>query len=471
VDRTSRISVAALPVALAVALALLGRVLPGYFANPRYLISLILLQVLFVCLWFYEQLFFPLLMVAFLWAGMNVPLSEQWTMGRWAILGAGALFGIVRFLRTGVQRYHAIHAIASCCVASAVVSAMVSEVPILALLKALSLFLLFLYGAFGGRLILSDADRFFRRFLFACEIGVYASAFSYLVVGKEIWGSDNSLGAVQGVVFAPLLMWGALAAEERSLRVRRGVACLGALFLVYFSVTRAAMLAATAAILVFLVSVRRHKLILKGLLGLACLTAITAIVKPRDFDELKSSIISGVIYKGHEDQGLLGSRLTPWQETLKVIESRPYFGSGFGTSISGDVSFGEVRRFASTSALREHGSSYLAITEWVGLLGILPFGLLLMILIRAIARVFSWTHRTGNLTHYSVPIMMVVTAGLVHAGFEDWMFAAGYYLTVLFWTLAFLLIDLVPTQAAVSHAALQHGARFRYPATAGAVRQ
>ena len=43
-----------------------------------------------------------------------------------------------------------------------------------------------------------------------------------------------------------------------------------------------------------------------------------------------------------------------------------------------------------------------------------------------------------------VPFALVVLAGLVHAGFEDWLFAVGSYLCVFFWVCAFLLTDLVP---------------------------
>ena len=44
----------------------------------------------------------------------------------------------------------------------------------------------------------------------------------------------------------------------------------------------------------------------------------------------------------------------------------------------------------------------------------------------------------------AVPIAVVLTAGLVHAAFEDWMFAVGYYLCVFFWSLAFVLVDVMP---------------------------
>jgi hypothetical protein len=36
---------------------------------------------------------------------------------------------------------------------------------------------------------------------------------------------------------------------------------------------------------------------------------------------------------------------------------------------------------------------------------------------------------------------MVMVAGLVHAGLEDWLFAPGYYLCVFFWSVAFVFVD------------------------------
>jgi hypothetical protein len=39
---------------------------------------------------------------------------------------------------------------------------------------------------------------------------------------------------------------------------------------------------------------------------------------------------------------------------------------------------------------------------------------------------------------------MIMTAGLVHAVFEDWLLAVGFYLTVFFWAMAFILNDLLP---------------------------
>jgi O-antigen ligase len=464
-----RIAAAAMPVLLVLALALLARSVPAYFNNQQYLAGLIFFQMLLVCLWFYDRLFFPFLMLAFCWAGMDVPLTETWTMGRWFVLALGALVGFARAMRMGVQRYQLFHMAALFCVGSALVSAMVSAIPQFAMMKAVSLMMLFLYAGSGARLVMQNPDRFFRGLLLACELSVYGSAFAYLILGMEIWGNGNSLGAVEGVVAAPLLLWGALVAPTRNLRVRRAVGCIGALYLVYFSLSRAAMMAAALSMLALLISLRRNKLIVQGLVGVACVIAITAIGAPRHFDDMKTSFVEGVIYKGHQDQGLLGSRLPPWQEAMRLISENPYFGSGFGTSIAGDKPFGEGGKFSSSSNTnREHGSSYLAIIEWVGLLGIVPFLLLVALVTQAVVKVCLYLRRTGNLSHYSVPLMLVVLAGLLHAGFEDWLFAVGYYLTVLFWVLMFLLIDVVP-ETSSQHSAFVHGMRFHYKTEPAAI--
>jgi hypothetical protein len=52
--------------------------------------------------------------------------------------------------------------------------------------------------------------------------------------------------------------------------------------------------------------------------------------------------------------------------------------------------------------------------------------------------------RTRDPSHAAIPLAIVVLAGLIHAGFEDWLFAPGYYLCAFFWSMAFMLVDQVP---------------------------
>jgi hypothetical protein len=99
--------------------------------------------------------------------------------------------------------------------------------------------------------------------------------------------------------------------------------------------------------------------------------------------------------------------------------------------------------------IREHGNSYLAIAEWVGLLGVVPFYFLVGLMASNVRRVFSVIRRSGDAFSPAIPAAAIVAAGLIDAAFEDWMFAVGYYLCVFFWAMAFILVDVLPEPAVV----------------------
>jgi O-antigen ligase len=80
----------------------------------------------------------------------------------------------------------------------------------------------------------------------------------------------------------------------------------------------------------------------------------------------------------------------------------------------------------------------------MGILGSVPFLVLLLMLVRLLVRIYGWMRRTGNPYNPCIPFALVAIAGLVHACFEDWLFAVGSYLCLFFWVSAFLLIDLAP---------------------------
>ena len=65
-----------------------------YFGDVTFLGGILLLEVIIASLWKYDQRFFVLLMIAFVWAGMHVPLQGAWTIGRWVVLSAGAVVGL-----------------------------------------------------------------------------------------------------------------------------------------------------------------------------------------------------------------------------------------------------------------------------------------------------------------------------------------------------------------------------------------
>src|SRR5450631_2300615 len=180
-----------------------------YFSNISLLGGILLLEIIVASLWKYDQRFFVLLIIAFAWAGMNVPLKGAWTGGRWVVLSAGALVGFIVWLKAPRRPFGPIHLIAFFCVSAAFVSATVSQFTQMASFKALSLLLLFLYCASGARLAaLGREDRSFRGLMWGSEIAVYATTICYFGLGQDIWGNHNSLGAALSIGCFPILLWG-----------------------------------------------------------------------------------------------------------------------------------------------------------------------------------------------------------------------------------------------------------------------
>lgn len=433
---------------------------PGLFANTTYLGGLLALQIALVGLTHFEEIFFPMLMGTFLWAGSALPLAGTGMSLRWLFLGVGALGGFVIWIKSPRMRHFgAFHLVAFFCVLAATVSALVSEVPRTALLKVVSLFLLFMYTSAGARVAIAGREaKFMNGLVLACEALVYVSAPCYFVLGFSVFGNPNALGAIIGVVAFPILLWAALVADNRGLKQRRffAVALCGGLL--YLSNSRASILGAMVVVLVFTVALRHQRLLLQFAFISLFFVTVMAVVNPSHIDELVSSFTGRVVFKEQGARsGIFGSRLSPWAETISVVKRHPWFGSGFGTSELGDYrpDIGSSSVYTLEGTNREHGNSYLALAEYMGLLGGAPFLLLLLVLLRVLIRNFSWMRRTGNSYHYCIPFTLVVIAGLVHAFFEDWLFAVGSYLCVFFWVSAFLLVDLAP----------ELKAGFRMPAT------
>ena len=428
------------------------------FRNVSYLTGLIVLQVVLTSLWHFETVFFPLLIGFFLWAGTALPWSSVGMTARWFILAVAAVVGFVLWMRQPKHTYKAFHLVALFCIAAALVSGMVSGDPRTALLKVMSLTFLFAYGATGARLAIQGREaRFMMRLLLGCEIVTYVTV-AFSLVGIAFWGNPNSLGAVMGVAITPFLLWGVLIAETRAQRYRRGLALAIAGVLLYSALSRAGMLAGAVAVLAMLIALRRQRLLIQvGFVVFTCI-AFAAMLQPSHFDEFVGSITENVVYKGKSQGGVFASRKTPWEQTTAVIKEHPWFGSGFGTSDMGQFAEGTKLSMAPSSGglysreggNREHGNSYLALAEYLGLLGLLPFVALLFLLLHMIVKVLLWMRRTSDPYHCAVPLAVMLLSGMVHAFFEDWMVAVGYYLCVFFWISAFWLVDLMPAPVAVS---------------------
>jgi O-antigen ligase len=460
---SERLSVLALPlmITLSCLFAVSAAVLhPAYFSNSEGLAVLLFLQLLVAAIWNYRSRFFPLLMTVFLWAGMELPLNVAWTSGRWIVLAVGAFAGLAIYAGDQRRSFATFHLVTLFCVVAALVSAAVSAYPRLAFLKAMSLLLLFLYGSSGARLAVMGREAiFFSRLLLGCEVLVYATTISYFVFHSEIFGNPNSLGAVMGVAVAPILLWGILLSEQSTTRWRRTFVFSLALLLLFSSYARAGIAAAAVSCILLCTALRRYRLLLKGMGAAVLLAAFVAAVVPFH-EQPADSLTSVFVYKGHQEDGILASRKSIWDETVAVIQAHPWLGSGFGTSptssevVQGSGSFESLRE-----ATREHGNSYLAITEWVGFGGDIPFLTLVILVALNVGRALTQIRRSGNAHSVAIPLAGVLAAGLVHAAFEDWLFAPGYYLCVFFWTLAFIMVDVLPATAPAEAPASQSAPR------------
>jgi O-antigen ligase len=325
----------------------------------------------------------------------------------------------------------------------------------------LSLFLLFLYSATGARLAVPsiEPEKFFRKLLLACEGITYLAATGYFLLRWSIFGNPNSLGAVMGVLIVPVMLWGFLCAQSVAVKRRLGFSLALAIALLMSTYSRAGIAGGAVACLLISFAMRQYRLIVAGIAASVAIAALTAFLVPQPVgmieDTHPTSIGELFLYKGKPGADLMASRRAPWDQTVAVIKQHPWFGSGFGTSVTGrSATYFELtrNRFVDSRMIREHGNSYLAIAEWSGLLGVIPFYLLVGTVTLQAKKAIVQLRRTGDIFAPAVPAAAILIAGLIDAGFEDWLFAAGYYLAVFFWAMSFILADLVHSSSALGEA-------------------
>ena len=449
IERIPKSAFVAAAIAAPLVLAYLAYSRPGYFTSQIYIGGLVLLEFLIAAVWMYRTVYFPVIVAVFLLAGMGAP--GGWTAARWLFLAVGAWVGVLLIFKERNYAFGLFNAAAGFTALAALISAAVSRFPEIAVLKALSLLLLFTYAGTGVRIAAKDRQRFFSGLLIGVEIFVGLIAVLY-ALRLEVMGNPNSLGAVMGVVGAPMLLWGVLMNERPSVHRRRVALLLVCIYLIFHSHARAAIAASMISAAVLCLGLRKYKLMAQGAGVLLMLTAAVATLQPKTFSDIFSAATSSIMYKGRDPRlGIFASRETPWQAATESIRSHFWFGTGFGTSDSGDDANAPISTFSTEQGVStENGNSYLAVLTWVGVAGVVPFFFLLIVLGTKMVRTLVWMFKTRSPAHPAVPLMLVLLAGLVHAGFEDWLFAPGYYLCVFFWSMAFIVADVAPSPAALT---------------------
>ncbi len=425
------------------------RFFPGYLTNTQFLAGIIFLQVLLAIVWNYRQRLMPALALAFLGAGTYTPLQPVFSPIRWVLLAIGALGGLALYLRERGHWFGLFHAIALSCILSSFASAVVSTYAEVSFLKAASLLLLFLYGISGARLVvLFSSWSFLSSLRIGLEVFTYITAVSYFVFHYSLMGNPNSLGAIMGVIVLPYLLWFALTSDDAGARHKRQLALIISICLLLSSYSRASIGAGFIAALLICFGLRQYKFFVRGLaVALLCAVVVAALVPMKSETSGQGQTpVAKFLYKGHESQNVLQSRLSVWDQTIDSIRSHPFFGTGFGTSLANENA-GSSRlqgiRVSSDVGVREHGNSYLAIMEWQGLLGVIPFFALISLVALYAVRVFIQVRNIQDLSSPLIVFAAVMLGGLFHAAFEDWLFAVGYYLCVYFWIFAFIFVDLL----------------------------
>jgi hypothetical protein len=385
-------------------------------------------------LW-YEIFSLPVLLACFFWTGMRLPFSGFAETVRWVILGLAAIAGLIFWVKqNGDFRLGPLHILASLTMLTFLMSCSVSPNPSLTLLKSSSIGLLFLYAASGALIFISRREAtFFRGASLTCEAMTYASGICYGLLGFPIYGNPNSLGAVMGVLVWPILFWDLLTTKAKIQWRRKFFALLCCGWLLQYSLARAGFLAALVSSLFILFTLNRKRLMISfGLSALIGVFVLAAFMPDR-----WQTLVQGTVYKNKPGTQILDSRRPRWEETIDEIKSSPWLGNGFGASR--DLSEEWKGGMASQSFNRERGSSYLTLIAGVGFAGFIPAIGLLLFLIKRIVQASRRIRLSGSFLDPSIPMAGVLLAAMCHVFFEDWLFAVGYYMSVVFWIFAFAL--------------------------------
>jgi O-antigen ligase len=384
----------------------------------------------------YETHFWTLMVAVFFWAGSALPLAGALNLFRWVVLGLGAFLSLAYYARkTNRIPFNHQHLLGLFAVVAAFASALVSVNPLMTVLKALSLAGLFVYASIGARILWSrNPEPLVRKLALMAEVLVYFTAICYSL-SFEVWGNPNSLGLIMGCICWPVLLWRLILPATPHGSPRRFLALFVCGALLVLSLSRASVIAALVTSMFLLLGARRYRILLLGVSLFTLILLGMFLVTPDRFQNASDTLL----YKKGDRGNVLDSRQKPWERSLRNFREHPWLGLGFGVADnSAEWRFGYATQGQLT---RERGSSYLTMLESTGVLGALPFALLILALIREIWRVFSWLRRTGKVNQPAVLAAAIILGGLVNAAFEDWMLAVGYYMTVIFWVLALSLRD------------------------------
>lgn len=292
----------------------------------------------------------------------------------------------------------------------------------------------------ASSLLMSADIRYTHRqaLIFVCRICVVLSVVSFFCyfLGINMMTSqytdsgyiedyENALGGFSGLfihsmVLGPMASISAIYAFDKALRNRKTVywllwvLCVGAVFL---AASRAAVFALLVSLAVVLYSLRKSEKIGNAVLILAIVFSI--MLPSAGF--ITSRVLEKQRQREELGRGLFDSRDDKISYRLQEFWEHPLQGVGFAAI---DPTLGD--EFNPATGTIEPGSSWLCVLSMSGLLGFIPF---LIIVMRAWLNLIKAKKRES--TFYLIEGMFVFFA--IHLLFEGYLFSAGNPLCLFVW--------------------------------------
>lgn len=394
------------------------------------------ISLIYVIAFKYERWSLALVMLAFFWAGMAMPLQGFWLQARWVVLSIATIRGIAGLVKNQPPlTFGMMHFLPLLQAIILVVSYVNSVNPFLTLLKGLTVLVMMVYVLTGARAILVREEVEIRRVMIGfAELFAYVTAASYGVFQHRLYGNPNALGAFTGVLVWPILFSDAFS-KKPLLSVKRRYAALALCgYFLMQSMSRASILGAAVASMFIMLCDRRRVVQIVRIM----LFAMPFAVLNHYYPEYGQNLIETYIYKGHEV--VLKSRESYWAKSWDYIKEKPWFGYGFGVDPGsyGQWEFG----YESGEGDRERGSSLLALLEGVGFLGGSPILVFLLALLFRLWRTAARHRQSDGGLSLSAVLGSILLGATAHSLFEGWLLATGFYLCIFFWSLVFIYYDL-----------------------------
>jgi O-antigen ligase len=312
-----------------------------------------------------------------------------------------------------------------------------SEVPQLSLMKSIALIVgvLTLFGAGQAWTFHSERNAPFSFLLPMVVLALFAGLFDRgaghtsgtIKIYQGLSANPNHLGAMVAMSF-PYAVWqaykntGRIGAYVISLSIITSL-----LVLLWFSGSRAAMLAALSTFAVFLVALSPKKRTMAfGLLGILSLGAAIAV------PAIQTSVYGRFVLKGNAtNEDVLSTRRGVWAKSYELAEQGGVLGGGYGVTIGHTDFSGGV---TAVGYGREKGNSQLAVWEETGMVGLALYALLIFGIMLGLGS--SLTKIKDRESKVKLGLLFGAILGFtIHSVFEAWWVAPGAAEFAFFWAM------------------------------------